>query len=195
MDVRLFHEAGRRLVHTYRVYQDPVPHPALREGRITKLLLFVNRAMVISQLTHLRIAIPSSGTPPGEVPSDCFPKTTAPEVTERPRRVTFSPEIQSTMEEIDLLISDQDKTPADSPIITITEERELTQAQETKPESIVPLPGFLPFQWPQPEWEQQGDATLDPGLDFVASWSARIMEERSSPPPLIPLSPIIADDS
>ena len=149
-------EAGRRLVHTYRVYQDPVPHPALREGRITKLLSFVNRAMVIAQLTHLRIAIPSSGTPPGEVPSDCFPKTTAPAVTKRPRRVTFSPEIQSTMEEIDLLLSDEDETPADSPIITITEEREPTQAQETKPESIVPPPGFLPFQWPQAEWEQQG---------------------------------------
>ena len=80
-------------------------------------------------------------------------------------------------------------------MITIIEEREPTKAHETKQESIVPPPGFLPFQWPQAEWEQQGDATLDPGLDFVASWSARIMEERSSPPPLIPLSPIIADDS
>ena len=109
--------------------------------------------------------------------------------------MTFSPEIQSTMEEIDHLISDQDETPADSAIITITEEREPINAHETKPDSIVPPPGFLPFQWPQAEWEQQGDATLDPGLDFVASWSARIMEERSSPLPLIPLSLIIADDS
>ena len=151
--------------------------------------------MVIAQLTHLRIAIPSSGTPPGEVPSDCFPKTTAPAVTKRPRRVTFSPEIQSTMEEIDLLITDQDEAPADSPMITIIEENEQTKAQETKEESIMPPPGFRPFQWPHAEWEQTGDATLDPGLDFVASWSARIMEERSSTPPLLPLSPIIADDS
>ena len=29
----------------------------------------------------------------------------------------------------------------------------------------------------------------------MASWSARIMEERSSPPPLIPLSPITTEDS
>ena len=36
---------------------------------------------------------------------------------------------------------------------------------------------------------------ITPGLEFVASWSARIMEERSSPPPLIPLSPITAEDS
>ena len=60
VDVRLFHESGRRLVHRYRVYQDPLPHPALHEGRITKLLSFVNRAMVTAQLTHLRIAIPLS---------------------------------------------------------------------------------------------------------------------------------------
>ena len=174
------------------MYQDPVPHPALCEGKITKLLSFVNRAMVIAQLTHLRIAIPSLGTPPGEVPSECYPKTTEPAVTKRPRRVTFSPVIQSTMEEIDLLITDQDETPADTLMITIIEETEQTKAQETKQQSIVPPPGFRPFQWPQAEWEQKGDATLDPGLDFVASWSARIMEERLSPPPLIPLSPIIA---
>ena len=30
VDALLFHEAGRRLVHRYRVYKDPFPHPALR---------------------------------------------------------------------------------------------------------------------------------------------------------------------
>ena len=59
----------------------------------------------------------------------------------------------------------------------------------------MPLPGFRPFQWPQADWEDIGDTTLDLGLEFVASWSARIREERSSPPPLIPLSPITAQDS
>ena len=47
--VRLFHEAGRRLVHKYRVYKDPLPHPALRGGVIPKLLSFVGRAMAIAQ--------------------------------------------------------------------------------------------------------------------------------------------------
>ena len=91
---------------------------------------------------------------------------------------------------MDLPTTDQDKTPADRPMITIIEETEQPKAQETKEESIVPPPGFRPFQWPQADWEQIGDATLDPGLEFVASWS-----ERSSPPPLIPLSPITAEDS
>ena len=59
----------------------------------------------------------------------------------------------------------------------------------------MPPPGFRPFQWPQADWDDIGDATLDPGLKFVTSWSARIMEERSSPPPLVPLSPITAEDS
>ena len=151
--------------------------------------------MAIAQLTHLQIAIPSSGNPPGEVPSDCFPKTTEPDVTKRPRRVTFSPVIQTTTGEMDLPTTDQDEMPADSPMITIIEETEQPKAQETKEESIVPPPGFRPFQWPQPDWEHLGDAALDPGLEFVASWSARIMEERSSPPPLIPLSLITAEDS
>ena len=61
--------------------------------------------------------------------------------------------------------------------------------------SIAPPPGFRPFKWPQADLDDIGDATLDPGLDFVASWSARIVQERSSPPPLIPLSPITAEDS
>ena len=32
VDARLFHEAGCRLVHRYRVYKDRFPHPALRGG-------------------------------------------------------------------------------------------------------------------------------------------------------------------
>ena len=38
VDARLFHEAGCRLVHHYRVYNDPFPHLALRDGIIPCLL-------------------------------------------------------------------------------------------------------------------------------------------------------------
>ena len=194
VDVRLFHESGKRLIHKYQVYQDPLPHPALREGRITKLLSFVNRAMVIARLTHLRIAIPSSGNPPGEVPSDCFPKIEEPGVTKTPKRVTFASVIQSTMG-MDAPTRDKVETPTDKPMMTISEKTVEPKPQETKEESIVPPPGFRPFQWTQANWEDIGDATLDPGLEFVVSWSARIREERLSPPPLIPLSPITVEDS
>ena len=90
---------------------------------------------------------------------------------------------------MDALTTDQDETPTDNPMITIREETVELKAQETKEESIVPPPGFRPFQWPQADWEDIEDTTLNLGLEFVASWSARIREERSSPPPLIPLSP------
>ena len=189
VDIRLFHESGRRLIHKYRVYQDPLPLP------VTKLISFVNRAMVIAQLTHLRIAIPSSGNPPGEVPSDCFPRMDEPGMTKTPKRVTFAPVFHTSTGKIDPLTTDQDETPTDSPIITKQKETEEPRAQEIREESNVPPPGFRPFRWPQADWDDIGDATLDPGLEFVASWSARIMEERSSPPPLVPLSPITAEDS
>ena len=64
VDALLFHEAGSRLVHRYRVYKDLFPHPALRDGVIPRLLSCVCRAMAIARLTHLRISIPSSGPPP-----------------------------------------------------------------------------------------------------------------------------------
>ena len=46
--------------------------------------------------------------------------------------------------------------------------------KDIREESTVPPPGFQPFEWPQADWDDIGDATLDPGLKFV-SWSARIM--------------------
>ena len=177
------------------MYQDPLPHPALREGRITKLISLVNRAMVIAQLTHLRIAIPSSGNQPGEVPSDCFPRIDDLGITKTPKRVSFAPVYQTSTGEIDPLTTDQDATPTESPTVTIQKDIEEPMAQEIREESTEPPPGFRLFQWPQAECDDIGDATLDPGLKFVTSWSARITEERSSPPPLVPLSPITAEDS
>ena len=116
-------------------------------------------------------------------------------MTKTLKRVTFAPVIQTTTGEMDPPTTDQDETLTDSPMIAIREEMEEVRAHGIREESIVPPPGFRLFQWPQAEWEDIGDATLDPRLEFVASWSARIMEERSSPPPLIPLSPISAEYS
>ena len=73
VDALLFHEAGRCLLHRYRVYKDPFPHPAIQDGVIPRLLSCVCRAMAIARLVHLKISIPSSGAPPGQVPAECFP--------------------------------------------------------------------------------------------------------------------------
>ena len=109
VDIRLFHESGHRLVHKYRVYRDPVPHPALREGRVTKLISLVNRAMVIAKLTHLHIAIPSLGNPPGEVP-----RVDDHRIMKRLRRVSFAPVCQTSMGKTNPLTTDQDTTPTES---------------------------------------------------------------------------------
>ena len=170
VDVMLFHESGRKLVHKYRVYRDPLPHPALREGRISKLISLANRAMVIAQLTQLRMAIPASGHAPGEVPLDCFPKLT--NVPNTPDDAMGVPSGTAPTEQVGTLSTIDDGPDAHA-------------------KSPGTPPGFRPFEWPQAEWDSNGDLQRDPGLPFVASWSARLAEEAmSSPPPLEPMSPI-----
>ena len=181
VDIRLFHESGRRLVHKYRVYRDPLPHPALREGRIS----LANRAMAIAQLTQLRIAIPSSGNVPGEVPIDCFPMTDDMDKTKVNKQVSFATGGQMSTVPIE-------------PPIAEAEEPSTVEARvkDSRDVSPVPPPGFRPFEWPQAEWINNGDVNRDPGLKFVASWSAKIAEEEMfSPPPLEPLSPIPIENS
>ena len=195
VDVRLFHEAGCRLVHKYRVYKDPLPHPALRGGVIPKLLSFVGRAMAISQLTQLRISIASSGAPPGEVPADCFPSTDYLAVTMAPRRVTFAPDIPTLMEETQLQLTDTDRSPADRCVTaTDAESRPITPPETSERTISLPL-GFPQFQWPQADWILKGDPSIDPGLKFVTSWFTRIIKERAAELPPLPLSPITAEGS
>ena len=91
VDARLFHESGCRLVHKYRVYRDPFPHPALRGRVMNKLLALVARAMAIAQLTQLHITIPAYGS--GVVPEECFPPVPLPRVLVLPRWVSFASEV------------------------------------------------------------------------------------------------------
>ena len=109
MDIQLFHESGRRLVHKYRVYRDPLPHPALREGRIT------NRAMAIAQLTQLRIAIPLSVNVPGEEPIDCFPKTDDLDKTKVTKRVSFVPGGQTSTVPVEPPIAEPEEPSTEEP--------------------------------------------------------------------------------
>ena len=185
VDVMLFHESGRKLVHKYRVYRDPLPHPALREGRISKLISLANRAMVIARLTQLRMAIPASGHAPGEVPLDCFPKLTNVPNTPDRKRVSFAT--------IDEAVEVPSGTAPTEQIGTLST---IDNGPDAHAKSPGTPPGFRPFEWPQAEWDTNGDLQRDPGLPFVASWSARLAEEAMlSPPPLEPMSPIPNMDS
>ena len=93
IDVKLFHESGCRLVYRYRIYGDPLPHPALRGGVMKKLLAFVNRTMSIAQLTHLHLSIPSSGTTSRPVPPECFPVVLLSRRPAASHRVSFAEDI------------------------------------------------------------------------------------------------------
>ena len=180
VDALLFHEAGRRLVHRYRVYKDPFPHPALHDGVIPRLLSCVVRAMAITRLTHLRISISSSGAPPGQVPPECFPGKTAP-VQQCRRRVSFADEIiildaEDTPEdpqlvpplilpvivkEMEVLISETGVPPLTLPVVEDisydTPASEMVPMTTTPPESsLPPPPGFAPFVFPE----------NDGGMDF-----------------------------
>ena len=185
VDAMLFHESGRKLVHKYRVYRDPLPHPALREGKISKLILLATRAMVVAQLTTLRIAIPASGHAPGEVPLDCFPEISDVTIKSDKRRVSFAA-VDNTIS--DLSVSSSAEL-VEKPSVII----EVTDPHTGSP---VPPPGFRPFEWPQAYWNTNDDLQSDPGLKFVTSWSAKLAEEEmSSPPPLEPISPTPMTDS
>ena len=92
VDVKLFHEAGCQLVHKYRIYVDPLLHPALR-GEVLRQLLGVNRAMAIAQLTHLHLTIPSSGTTSEPVPPECFLVVPLAKGSALSRRVSFARDV------------------------------------------------------------------------------------------------------
>ena len=96
------------------------------------------------------------------------------------KRVSFATVDQMPSVRIETTTAEMEETP---PV-----KASVTGSRETSP---VPPPGFRPFEWPDADWIKNGELQRDPGLKFVASWSAKIAEEEmSSPPPLETLSPI-----
>ena len=93
-DVQLFHESGCRLVHRYRINKDPMPHVSLRGKVVRNFIMFVNRVMTISQLTHLHLSIPSSGTTSEPLPPDCFPVVPLPRKPIKSVKVSFAKDVE-----------------------------------------------------------------------------------------------------
>ena len=118
VDISLFCESRRRLVHKYRVYRDPLPHPALREGKISRLISMANRAMAVAQLTQLRLAIPASGNSPGEIPLACFPRTKDMDTHKVTKRVSFVTVDQTSNEPVNLQTAEMEETPSVNEIVT-----------------------------------------------------------------------------
>ena len=94
----------------WSIYRDPFPHPALRDCVVPRLLSCVCWAMAITQLTHLRISIPSSGAPPGQVPAECFPGG-APLVRPASRRHVWPPDEVTMLGDAELPVCSPESPP------------------------------------------------------------------------------------
>ena len=127
-----------------------------------KLLLTANRAMAITELTHLRISIPASGASPGKVPAHCFPGGVASAVPPQPRRVSFAPNVLAPMEDVRLTLPELEVLPDDGGVpVTIAEPSRATLFES--PEKVIsPPPGFPLFSWPEADWIREGDSAIDP---------------------------------
>ena len=103
--------------------------------------------MAIARLTHLRLSIPSSGAPPGQVPAECFPDAVAPVAQPRPRRVSFAEEVTTLNTEKSPEISPM-SLPLTQLVVEEMEEdtptSEVNETQTTSPESGMPLPPGIP---------------------------------------------------
>ena len=182
VDALLFHEAGSRLVHWYRVYKDPFPHPALRNGVIPRLLSGVGRAMAITRLTHLRISIPSSGAPAGRVPMECFRLATTPVSQARRRRVSFTNRVTTlNEEEINTLNADESpEVPPVSPPLTLpVVMEEAAVISKTGPTPLI-MPVVERIEYDSPAAEPVEIQTITPEChlhqDSLHSYFLRMME-------------------
>ena len=195
VDTRLFRDAGYWLVHKYRVYRDPFPHPALRDGVIPRLISFVD--MAIACLTKLHILIPVSGMPPGQVLAECFPGGTSTHSSTNPRRVSFATA---------MTVLGDSQGPVDSPDVNLCAPSvpdalgtDLLITAVFGPDAsstlVPPPPGFRQLCWPHDDWMVGGAPCLEPGLQQVTSGSLGSAEGRPVDPPSLPLSPFIADNS
>ena len=129
--------------------------------------------MAIARLTHLRISIPSSGTPPGQVPAECFPGETALVTQPRRRRVSFADGVTVLGKEdssecsqlvlpliLPVVLEEAvlgSEAGVPSLILPVVEElnndapaAELVEMEPSMSESgLPPPPGFPPFVWPE----------------------------------------------
>ena len=198
VDALLFHEAGCRLVHRHRVYKDPFPHPALRDGVVPRLLSCVSRAMAIAQLTHLQISVPASGAPPGQVPADCYPGGAPHTKRPSPRHVSCAEEVTMLGDVSPSVCSPEQGTPTQL-VPAVTEEDLIAPVGEpigsssTAPASFPPPPGFSPFSWPVDDGNMDIELTCFP---FDADCSPDVLVgQLSVESSLSPITPVCSDVS
>ena len=120
---------------------------------IPRLLSCVTRAMAIAQLTHLRISIPVSGAPPGQVPADCYPGGVPSQDLPSSRCVSFAEDVTVLGDASPPACSPEHGTPklldfAVAEDDVITPMRDTIACSDTSPTIIPPPLGFSKLSWP-----------------------------------------------
>ena len=155
------------LTSTQVLYKDPFPHPALHEGVIPHFLSFVDRAMVIAQLTHLNISSPASGMPPGQVPAECFPGVASTWELPSSRHISFASDVTvlgrtpAPVHTPDIVL----EGPSDASVVMDDDIAMEVMATDTPVSVVPPPPGFREFSWPLDDW-MVGSDTCSGGLPW-----------------------------
>ena len=103
--------------------------------------------MAIAQLTHLRISVPASWAPPGQVPADCYPGGATQKKRPSPRYVSFAEDVTMLGDVSPSVCSPEQGTPTQL-VSAVAEEDVIAPVGEpigsssTAPAILPPLPGF-----------------------------------------------------
>ena len=153
VDIKLFHESGFWFVHKYRIYDDPLPHQALWDGVVKKLLGFVHWTMAIAQLTHLHLTIPWSGSSPEPVPPECFPVVPLSRKSAVSRQVSFARDV-AVIESSPLLFSPVEESES----LTAPTERDMRPLERSLIQIV--QPAYVLFPSEEPFDDSDGVSTL-----------------------------------
>ena len=124
--------------------------------------------MAIAQLTQLRISIPASWAPPGQVSAECFQGGMSSQGLTSPHCVSFASSV-TVLGDAPPLVHSPDIIVHDLLSPEVVEEDDMDTGGLTTDVSapIIPLPlGFRQFSWRREDWKVGGDPSL-----FKLSWS------------------------
>ena len=109
--------------------------------------------MAITRLTHLRISVPASGAPPGQLPADCYPGGAPPKNRPSPRHVSFAEDVTVLGDVSPSVCSPERGTPTQ--LVSVANEDDVIMSvgetigsSDAVPNILPPPPGFSQFSWP-----------------------------------------------